>query len=280
VPIPDVSKQSIAELISLSGRAAVVTGAARGIGRSVAHRLAEAGAGVVVADIDGEAAEFTAREVAATGGSAIAVAADVTSADSMMGLAERCVAEFGRLDVWVSNAGIFPASPFLDIDPEEWDRVLRVNLDGAFYGARAAAGQMVAGGRGGVIVNMTSTSALRGGPPGMSHYSASKHGVAGLTKSLAIELGPHGIRVLAVAPTRVLTKGVEEYHRSRGNATDPEVIAAARIGGPTGMLPEEVPLGRTAFPDDVARVVLFCASDLSMLLTGTIIPVDAGILAS
>jgi len=279
MPIRDVSKRSVAELISLSDRAAVVTGAARGIGRSIAHRLAEAVAAVVVADIDEEAAESTAGEATDAGGSAIAVRADVTSADSMSELAERCVAENGRLDIWVNNAGIFPATPFLDLDPEDWRRVLRVNLDGAFYGARAAAGQMVSGGRGGVIINMASTSALRGGPPGMSHYSASKHGIAGLTKSLAIELGPHEIRVLAVAPTRVLTEGVAEYHQSRGNATDPEAIASSRIGGPTGMLPEAVPLGRTAFPDDVARVVLFCASDLSMLLTGTIIPVDAGILA-
>ena len=278
MPIPDVSHRSVEDLISLSGRAAVVTGGAGGIGRSIAARLAEAGAAVLVGDIDEARAAGVALEITDQGGRASAARVDITDPDSSVALVGRCVDEMGGLDIWVNNAGVFPATPFLNMPIEEWERVVRLNLDGTYFGSRAAAGHMASSSSVGVIVNVASTSAERGGPAGMSHYSASKHGILGLTRSLAIELGPHGIRVLAVAPTRVLTEGVIEYHRSRGHPIDIETIAGAPIGGPTGVLPRNLPLGRTAFPDDVARVVLFCASDLSMLMTGAMIPVDAGAL--
>jgi NAD(P)-dependent dehydrogenase (short-subunit alcohol dehydrogenase family) len=277
MPISDVSGKDLSELISLSGRAAVVTGAAGGIGRAVAARLLEAGAAVIIGDIDLEAAEQAASELGGRAGRVSAARLDVTDPVTVDRVADHCVAEAGGLDIWVNNAGIFPATPFLEMPVAEWDRVLRLNLDGTFHGSRAAAARMATGG-GGVIVNVASTSSYRGGPPGMSHYSSSKHAILGLTRSLAMELGPHGIRVLGVAPTRVQTPGVADYHRARGRDTDPEAIAATRIGGPTGMLPRDLPLGRTAVPDDVARVVLFCASDLAMLVTGVLIPVDAGIL--
>ncbi len=279
MPIDDVSHRTLAELISLTDRTAVVTGGARGIGRAIAARFAEAGAAVVIADVDADGAATAADEIVATGGIAIALMCDVTDPESINSLIDQCTADGGRIDIWVNNAGIFPSTPFLELSIEEWERVLRVNLHGAFFGARAAARQMVAQGHGGVIVNLASTSALRGGPPGMSHYSSAKHGLVGLTKSLAIELGPHRIRVLAVAPTRVLTEGIAELYKNRGTADDLEQVASSRVGGPTGMLPDAIPLGRTAFADDVARVVLFCSSDLAMLMTGSVLPVDAGILA-
>jgi NAD(P)-dependent dehydrogenase (short-subunit alcohol dehydrogenase family) len=153
----------------------------------------------------------------------------------------------------------------LELSEEDWDDVLDVNLRGTFLGAREAARVMVAGGRGGVIVNITSTGAHRVESAGAAHYVASKFGVRGLTQALAVELGPHGIRVLAVAPTVTLTPGLEQ-ERSGLQASG---FALEELG-------PSLPLGRVAVPDDIARVVLFCASDLSLLMTGSTLLVDAG----
>ena len=276
MPIPDVSSHSIAELVSLEGRAAVVTGAARGIGRAVAMRLAEAGAVVVVADIDSDAAEVTADEI---GGSATAMHMDAASRESVDEVAARCVSGAGSLDIWVNNAGIYPRHPFLGLSAEDWDRVVRLNLYGTFFGAKAAARAMATAGRGGVILNMVSTSAFRGGPPGLTHYASSKHGIVGLTKALALELGPLGIRVLALAPTRIDTEGLAERVLVPGAEEEQEAFSAAGIGGHHEVGAASLPLGRVGVPDDVARVALFCASDLSMFMTGATIPIDAGFLA-
>ena len=152
----------------------------------------------------------------------------------------------------------------------QWDEVTDFNLKGAFLGAREAARRMVAGQHGGVIVNIASTSAFRASAPGLAHYVASKFGVRGLTQALAVELGPLGVRVLGVAATFTVTPGT----RARRSDLDDEEYAAyiERVGAGK-------PLGRVAVPDDVARVVLFCASDLSSLMTGSTVVVDAGDLA-
>ena len=147
---------------------------------------------------------------------------------------------------------------------DDWDRVLTVNLRGAFVGCREAARRMTAAGTGGVIVNVPSVAGLRGRSAGVSHDVASKHGVTGLTSQLAVELAPHAIRVLAVAPTTIITPGVMEA--MGGSDADLETALSR-------------PLGRAARPDDVARVALFCASDLSLFMTGTTLVVDAGELA-
>jgi NAD(P)-dependent dehydrogenase (short-subunit alcohol dehydrogenase family) len=233
--------------LALSGRVAVVTGGARGIGRACCERLGEAGATVVVADLDA------------------APAVDVRDAASVRAVVERTVAEHGRLDVWVNAAGVYPTAPLLELSDDDWALVLDTNLRGTFLGAREAARAMVAGGRGGVIVNVSSTAAFRADAPGAAHYVASKFGVRGLTKALALELGPQGIRVLEVAPTVTLTPGLEEQAEALRSAG----FALEELG-PT------LPLGRVAVPDDVARVVLFCASDLSSLMTGSTLLVDAG----
>jgi NAD(P)-dependent dehydrogenase (short-subunit alcohol dehydrogenase family) len=162
---------------------------------------------------------------------------------------------------------------------DDWDRVLRINLFGSFHGAREAAGRMIAAGRGGVIINMASTSAFIGSPTGLVHYTASKHGIAGLTKSLAVELGPYGIRVLCLAPTRVHTEGLADRALAPEDEAQRAAFAAAGIGGQKEVVESALPLGRAGVPDDVARVALFCASDLSMLMTGAVLPVDAGALA-
>jgi NAD(P)-dependent dehydrogenase (short-subunit alcohol dehydrogenase family) len=257
--VRDVSTSSLAELLALTRRVAVVTGGARGIGRASCVRLAEAGAAVVVADVDEPAAVEAA---AAIGPAAAAERVDVREAASVRALVERTVERFGRLDVWVNGAGIYPTAPLLELVDEELELVLDVNLRGTLVGAREAARAMTGGG---VIVNVTSTAAHRVEAPGAAPYVASKFGVRGLTHALAVELGPLGIRVLAVAPTVTLTPGLE---------TQREALQAA--GFALEDLGPRLPLGRVAVPDDVARVVLFCASDLSLLMTGSTLLVDAG----
>jgi NAD(P)-dependent dehydrogenase (short-subunit alcohol dehydrogenase family) len=269
MPVPDVTERSIAQLVSLEGRRAVVTGGAKGIGAAVAHRLAEAGAGVLIGDLDESAARATADEVSqATGQKALAAGLDVGDERSVVDLADRAVADLGGIDIWVNNAGIFPPGPALDLTAEAWDAVLDVNLRGAFLGAREAARRMVEQATGGVIVNVTSTAGFRG-TGGLPAYVSSKHGLGGLTKALAVELGPHGIRVLSVAPTLIRTPGVDHLRD----------IGGEEMAGVLEALAERLPVGRTGVPDDVARVVLFCASDLSLLMTGSTVCVDGGDLA-
>ena len=270
--IADVSNHTISELTSLAGRTAVVTGGARGIGEAICRRYAEAGAAVVVGDLDGDLAKDVAGSVGEAHGHRVAAAAvDVADESSVHDLAELAMAETGRLDIWVNNAGIYPSTPFLEMDAATWDRVLAVNLRGSYLGARAAARRMVDTRTAGVIVNVASTAGYRAPGPGIAHYVSSKHGVRGLTKALGVELGPHGIRVLGIAPTLIETPGIEA-----GRAA----FEAAGLGDLLDQMAEQAPLRRNGVSDDVARVALFCASDMSMLMTGSTLAVDAGSLAS
>jgi NAD(P)-dependent dehydrogenase (short-subunit alcohol dehydrogenase family) len=258
----DVSSVSLSKLLDLGGRVAVVTGGASGIGRACCARLAEAHAAVVIADIDLDAAR-TAADALAPHASAAAV--DVRDEASLRELADLVVARHGRLDVWVSAAGVYPTAALAELGEAAWDEVLDVNLRGTFLGAREAARAMTAGGRGGVIVNVSSTAGYRIDAPGAAHYAASKFGVRGLTRALALELGPAGIRVLEVAPTVTLTPGLEAQRQGLEGAG----FALEELG-------PSLPLGRVAVPDDIARVVLFCVSDLAALMTGSTLAVDAG----
>jgi NAD(P)-dependent dehydrogenase (short-subunit alcohol dehydrogenase family) len=280
MPIKDVSGQSLQQLMSLEGKAAVVTGAGRGIGLAIARRLTEAGADVLLGDMDVPTAEASAAALSAEfGRRVIGVPLNVAEESSIIALADRAVAEFGHLDIWVNNAGIFPGSPTVDQTADIWDRVQDINLRGSFLGAREAAKRMMAQAtkdgapKGGVIVNVASVSGFSG-RPGLAAYVASKHGVVGLTKSLGVEWGPHGIRVLGLAPTGVGTPGVQE-RKAQASGAELERIEALekKVGG-------ALPLGRLGVPDDIARVALFCASDLSMLMTGSTLLVDAGALAN
>lgn len=263
--IRDVSDAPLTELLRLPGRVAVVIGGAHGIGFACCARLAEAGAAVLVADVDEDAAAEAAARI---GLNAAAAWVDVREAESVRDLADRALADLGRLDVWVNCAGVYPVSPLLELSEEDWDRVVEVNLRGTFIGAREAARAMIAAAHGGVVVNIASTAAYRADGPGVTHYVSSKFGVRGLTQSLAVELGGHGIRVLAVAPTVTLTPGLEA-----------ERVPLEAAGFALDELGPRLPLGRVAVPDDVARVVAFCASDLSLLMTGSTLLVDAGELA-
>jgi len=266
--IADVSTHSLAELVSLAGRVAVVTGGGRGLGKAIAQRLAEAGADVLIGDRDGGLAAAAAQELDARYDSrVIATAMDVTDSESVAAAADYAVNTLGGVDIWVNNAGVFPFVPLAELTDEVWDNVMAVNARGVLAGARQAMRCMTAADKGGVIVNIASTAGFRGVSPGLSAYVASKHAVRGLTRQLAMELAPHAIRVLGVAPTYCVTEG--------------NLLAAQELGGPdvTGadiaaMVSSK--LGRVGVPDDVARAVLFCASDLSIYMTGSTLLVDAG----
>lgn len=269
MPAPDVSDKSLAQLISLKGRVAVITGGARGLGLAIGRRLAEAGAAIVLGDLDGGEAERAAAAVARDHGvRAKGYETDVTDSASVRTLADYAVSEFGGIDIWVNNAGIYPVTPLMDLSEDEWDQVNDVNLRGTFLGCREAARRMLPAGSG-AIINIESMAAFRG-RAGCVHYAASKHGVHGITQSLAVELGPQGVRVVSIAPTLNETPGV---HQRRAEA-------AGSGGEMTTSLEEKViaaiPLRRTGQPDDVARIALFLASDLAAFVTGTTVFADGG----
>lgn len=268
----DVSGSSLVELVSLRGRCAVVTGGARGLGKAIASRLAEAGADLLIGDIDEQLAASTAKELAERYGvRAIGTAMDVTDAAAVAAAADRAVSDLGGLEIWVNNAGVFPAVPLLAMSEDTWDQVFAVNARGVFVGAREAARCIAAAGTGGVIVNIVSTAGFRGTAPGLAAYVGSKHAARGLTRELAIELAPLGIRVLGVAPSFVPTEGnmmMAAAARAAGAAPEPDAPATSLML--TG------PIGRMGTPDDIARIVLFCASDLSAFMTGSTLLADGG----
>jgi NAD(P)-dependent dehydrogenase (short-subunit alcohol dehydrogenase family) len=263
VTIADHSARSLSDLFSLAGRRAVVTGGAIGLGAQIVRRLAEAGADVIAGDIDTAGVVAHAAEVAsATGRRIIGCHLDVADSSTLAAVADRAVAELGGLDIWVNNAGIFPATgPAIDVADEFIDRMLTVNTRGTFAGAREAARRMA---NGGVIINMVSTAGFKGSL-GISAYSASKHAVVGITKSLALEFGPLDIRVLGIAPTVMNTPGVQaQMAPLKAAGLDLEARLSAN------------PLGRMGVPDDIARVVVFACSDLAAYMTGSTLLVDAG----
>lgn len=266
IPAPDHSSRPLIELFSLAGRVAVVTGAARGLGEQIVRRLAEAGADVIAGDIDVSGVEATAADVSATSGrKVIGVALDVSDTATIAAAADRALGEFGRLDIWVNNAGISHATgPAVDVTDEFIDRMFAVNLRGTFAGAREAARRMPDGG---VIINLASTTGFRASV-GISAYVASKHAVVGATKALALEFGPLGIRVLGIAPTVMDTPGVRI-----------EMEPLMQAGLDVAKRAATNPLGRMGVADDVARVVVFAASDLAAFMTGSTLAVDAGRLA-
>jgi NAD(P)-dependent dehydrogenase (short-subunit alcohol dehydrogenase family) len=268
--VRDVSTGTLADLISLKGRNAVVTGAAWGLGKAAARRLAEAGASVLIADIDAEAAATTAAELGASSGSrVIATHMDASDSASILAAAELAAQKFGSIDIWVNNAGIPSSVPLFELSEDEFDQVIAINLKGTFVGAREAARRMVAAGRGGVIVNVASLAGVLGISPRQAAYVSSKHGVVGLTRQMAIELGEHDIRVMGIAPGVCLTEKTLFLADM-----EPEKLKAIGIPGIDGSR-----LGRVGVADDVARVILFCASDLASFMTGSTLLVDGGIAA-
>lgn len=266
--IPDVSNKTLSDLVSLRGRRAVVTGGGRGLGKAIASRVAEAGADLLIGDIDENLASAAAGEIGERFGvHAVGAAMDVTDAESVAAAADRAAADLGGVDIWVNNAGVFPSAPILEMSEATWDHVFAVNARGVFLGAREAARHMGTG-SGGVIVNIISTAGFRGSAPGLAAYVGSKHAARGLTRELSLELAPLGIRVLGVAPSYVPTEG-----NMIAAAAAPSAAAADK---PPTPLMLTAPVGRPGVPDDIARVALFCASDLSAFMTGSTLLADGG----
>ena len=240
-------------MTSLHSRVAIVTGAARGIGRGVARALAAEGASVVVADRDLPGAERVAEEL----DGAVAVRVDVSVEEDVRGLVDATLAAFGRIDVLVNNAGIASASPLGETTLDEWNRVLAVDLTGVFLCSRAVVPAM-AEQAAGAIVNVGSQLGLRGAP-NLAAYCAAKAGVHGLTKALARELAPLGIRVNAVAPGPVDTPILDD-------------VDAATMAG----ILAEIPLGRIARVEEIAPVVVLLAGDAGTYFTGSVVNVSGG----
>jgi NAD(P)-dependent dehydrogenase (short-subunit alcohol dehydrogenase family) len=243
----------------LAGKVALVTGAQQGIGRAIVLALAREGADVGINYLDDRAAaERVAAEARGLGRRALIVPGDVARRADVEALVAAVVAGLGPPDVVVNNAGVFPRAAFLEMQESEWDHVLDVNLKGTFLCAQAAARAMVAAGRRGAIVNLSS-SAIRGDERGV-HYSASKAGVLGLTRAMALALAPHGIRMNAIAP------GLTDTAQPRYGHTEEQLAARAR----------DIPLGGMAEPDEIARVAVFLASDEACRITGELIHVNGG----
>jgi 3-oxoacyl-[acyl-carrier protein] reductase len=246
-------------VLRLEGKAAIVTGAGRGIGKAIAAKFLREGARVLVCDIVPERIEAAAQDLGALG-EAHALAGDVSSAAFCDALVQRALAQFGELNVLANNAGIALFGSFLDHTEEMWDRTMAVNLKSMFLLGQRAARAMIAQGKGGAIVNMASTNGLMG-ERDLVAYNASKGGVVLLTKTMAVELAPHNIRVNCVAPGLIRTELATE-----GGVDDSFLQAYL----------EKIPMRRPGKPDEVANLFAYLASDEASFITGDAVVIDGG----
>ncbi|HEY7077305.1 MAG TPA: glucose 1-dehydrogenase [Solirubrobacteraceae bacterium] len=249
----------------LRGKVALVTGAASGIGRATAELLAGLGARVVASDIDADGGAEVVARLRADGAEARFVAADVAREGAVAAAVEEAVAAWGRIDCAANCAGVGGGHGAThEYDVETWDRIVAVNLRGTWLAMRAEIAAMLAGGAGGAIVNVASTLALRGSPFA-SPYSASKHGVLGLTRTAAVEYAPHGIRVNAVCPGAIDTPMMDETF--------------ARFAGFREALIGFVPMGRMGTADEVAGAIAWLCSDAASFVTGDALTIEGGLLS-
>jgi 2-deoxy-D-gluconate 3-dehydrogenase len=269
------------KLLGLTGKTAIVTGGAMGIGLGIVTRLAQAGANVLIADLDEAAGQKSAGDLSTQGLKVKAIKTDVADEASVQDMVQTAVKEFGGLDIMVNNAGIYPQMPLSKMTKEDFDRVIAVNLRGVFLCTEAASKQMISQGRGGSprwrsgaagkIINITSIDALHPSMVGLAHYDASKHGVWGFTQNAALELAQHKIWVNAIAPGGIATPGVAKMSQPQ-EGTDMEKVMEQFLA--------KIPMHRMGEPDDIGKVALFLASDMSSYMTGEQIVVDGGVLLS
>jgi 2-deoxy-D-gluconate 3-dehydrogenase len=258
-------------ICSLEGKNAVVTGAAMGIGFGIAKRFASAGASVLLADIDERAAAAAAARLTASGGRVHPLAIDIADDSAPERIVTACVERFGGIDILVNNAGIFPRVPALEMQPELFDRVMRINLRGLVFLSRAAGRRMIEQRRGGKIINIGSIDSLRPSMAGLTAYDASKGGVLMFTRSFALEMAPHDVQVNAILPGGITTEGASRPLEGSGMTQEQmDAVRAAFI--------ERIPLRRMGVPDDIAKVAQFLASSASDYMAGSHVVVDGGVL--
>ena len=264
----------LSELIDLTGRAAIVTGGAKGIGKGIAYRLAEAGAKVLIADLDEAAATSTAQELTQKGWTAAAIKADVSDEADVQRMIASCQEQFSSVDILVNNAGIYPPVPVSQMTEADFEKVIHVNLRSAFLTTKHAAEAMKQGGRGGRIINITSVDALHPSMVGLAHYDASKHGLWGFTQNSALELAEHKIWVNAIAPGGIQTPGVESMQAVSASPETTDIKKASEA------FMAKIPMHRMGTPDEIGTAALFLASELSSYMTGSQVVVDGGVLLS
>ncbi|MEI6222667.1 MAG: SDR family oxidoreductase [bacterium] len=255
--------QTLNELFNLKGKVAIVTGGGKGIGKGITLRLAEAGATVIIAEHDVVAAEETLKEINNNGK---VIKTDVSKFSDINNAVKQTLDQYGKIDILINNAGIFPMSPFLDVSEELWDKVIDTNLKGSVLFAQAVAKEMKKQGNGGKIVNISSIDSLH--PSGnLVHYDASKGGLSMATKSIALELAPYKINVNAIAPGAIKTPGASMVGKT------PEEQEAI-------MKPftDKIPWKRMGLPDDIATLTLFLSTSAADYITGQLFVVDGGYL--
>jgi NAD(P)-dependent dehydrogenase (short-subunit alcohol dehydrogenase family) len=251
------------QLLDFSGKVVLVTGGGSGIGAGISHRFGEAGASVMVNYFSSaDSAERVADEIRETGQKVGTFQADVRDAAQVRALFQETVTTFGRLDVLINNAGIFPLHSLLEMREEDWDHVVNTSLKSTFLCTQAAARQMIAQGTGGAIVNISSIES-ENPAPNHSHYDAAKAGMSMHARAAALELGTHGIRVNTVAPGLIWAQGIEENW--------PDGVARWL---------KKAPLGRLGMPDDVADACLFLASPAARWISGATLLVDGGVMTT
>lgn len=271
----------VSQLLNLSGKTAIVTGGALGIGFGISYRLAEAGANVMIANRTEEDSAKAVTELAAKGFKVNSIKTDVSIEEDVKRMVDETASSFGTIDILVNNAGIYPSIPVSKMTLEDFEKVLDVNLKGVFLCTKYVSEQMIkqgnampTGRQGGKIINITSIDALHPSSIGLAHYDASKHGVWGFTKNVALELAPHKIWVNAIAPGGILTPGIKKLQTS---LPVPQGVDMNKL---METFLAKIPMTRLGEPDEIGKVALFLASDMSSYMTGAQIVVDGGVLLS
>jgi 2-deoxy-D-gluconate 3-dehydrogenase len=264
----------LTDLLNLKEKTAIVTGGAMGIGLGIATRLAEAGANLMIADREIEAAQKAASYLSQKGWKSQAIAADVSSESDVKRMIDTTLAAFNSIDILVNNAGIYPNIPLVKLTLNDFQKIIDINLKGVFLCTKYVANQMIARGKGGKIINITSIDAIHPSMVGLATYDASKHGVWGFTKNAALELAEHKIWVNAIAPGGITTPGIVRMSQGSRQVSPEEQQKMLDT------FLNKIPMHRMGEPDDIGKVALFLASDMSSYMTGSQVVVDGGFLLS